>query len=125
MPVILPNIIEAHKARIADVLKAESLGPINHTKIYDKYSSLTTKKAEDDVDAFLKEEHSFNEYEKEVKRYQKLVKEITYNSQKVARVGMFELHCDELIASLAKRASSLLNKLIERMLNEHFETNKK
>jgi hypothetical protein len=38
---------------------------------------------------------------------------------------MFELHCEELIGSLAKRASSLLNKLIDRMLNEHFEINKK
>ena len=121
----MQNIIDTHKAKIADVLKAESQGPIDHTKNYDKYAALTTKKAEDEVDTFLKEDHSFNEYEKEVKKYQRLVKEITYNSQKIARVGMFELHCEELIGSLAKRASSLLNKLIERMLNEHFETNKK
>jgi dynein heavy chain, axonemal len=121
----LSNIVEAHKKRVADVLKAESNGPINHAKTFDKYSNLTTKKAEDEIDSFLKEDHSFNEYEKEVKKYQKLVKEITYSSQKIVRVGMFELHCEELIGSLAKRASTILNKLIERMLNEHFEINKK
>jgi len=117
--------VEAHKKRVADVLKAESNGPIKHAQTFDKYSHLTTKKAEDEIDAFLKEDHSFNEYEKEVKKYQKLVKEITYSSQKIVRVGMFELHCEELIGSLAKRASTILNKLIERMLNEHFEINKK
>ena len=122
---ILANIVETHKAKIADVIKAESNGPINHTKAFDKYSSLTNKKAEEEIETFLKEDHSFSEYEKEVKKYQKLVKEITYGSQKIARVGMFELHCEELIGSLSKRASALLNKLIDRMLNEHFEINKK
>ena len=125
IPVILSNIVEAHKKRVADVINAESSGPINHSKSFDKYTSLITKKAEDEIDSFLKEDHSFNEYEKDVKKYQKLVKEITFSSHKIVRVGMFELHCEELIGSLAKRASSLLNKLIDRMLNEHFEINKK
>ena len=48
IPVILTNIVEAHKAKIADVIKAESNGPISHTKTYDKYNSLTNKKAEDE-----------------------------------------------------------------------------
>ncbi len=37
---------------------------------------------------------------------------------------MFELHCDELIRSLSKRAEHLMNKLLEKMLTEHFELNK-
>lgn len=124
MPVILQNIVAEHKAKIAEIVQKESQGPVNHAKYYEKYSNLISKKAEEEVEGFLKEEHSFNEYEREYKKYQKLVKEITYNSHKVVRVGMFELHCDELIRSLAKRAENLMNKLLERMLTEHFEINK-
>ena len=124
MPVILSAIVEKHKANVAQVLGEESKGPINHAKYYDKYTNLITKKAEEEIEAFLKDGHNFGEYEKEVKKYQRLIKEITYNSQKIVRVGMFELHCDELIRTLSKRAEALLTKLIDRMLNEHFETNK-
>lgn len=123
MPVILPNIVQGHKQKIAEIIAKESEGPVNHSKQYDKYLNLINRKAEEELDRFLKEEHTFTECEKEVKKYQRLVKEITYNMQKVIRVGMFELHCDELIRTLAKRAEGILNKLLERMLNEHFDIN--
>ncbi len=125
VPVILPNIVQNHKNSIIEVIKNEQNGPVNHSKMYDKYSNLITKKADEEIEQFLKEEHTFNEYERELKKYQRLVKEITYGLQKVIRVGMFELHCDELIRSLAKRAETLQNKLLDRMLNDHFEMNRK
>lgn len=123
-PVVLPNIVQEHKTNITNILRKEAQGPVRHSKVYDKYISLITKKADEEVEQFLKEDHSFNEYEKELKKYQRLSKEITYNSQKIAKVGMFELHCDELNRSLAKRAEHLMNKLLDRMLTEHFELNK-
>jgi dynein heavy chain len=124
VPVVLENIVAEHKAAIVAVLARESQGPINYAKSYDKYVNLITRKADEEVETFLKEEHSFNEYERQVKVYQRLVKEITYNTAKVERVGMFELHCDEMIRTLAKRAEALLHKLLDRMLTEHFDTNK-
>ena len=124
-PVILANIVQAHKDALSEVIATESRGPINHAKSYEKYVALISRKAEEEVDAFLKDEHSFNEYEREVKKYQRLVKEITYGSHRVVRVGMFELHCDELIRSLSKRAEVLTTKLLDRMLADHFETNRK
>jgi dynein heavy chain len=105
-------------------LRKEAQGPVNHSKIYDKYLPLINKKADEEVEQFLREDHSFNEYERELKKYQRLSKEIIYHSQKIVRVGMFELHCDELIRSLSKRAEHLMNKLLEKMLTEHFELNK-
>lgn len=124
VPVILPNIVQDHKNRISEVIQIESEGPVKHSKLFDKYSMLISKKAEEDIDAFLKEPRNFNEYEKEYKKYRRLIKEILYDTQKTVRVGMFELHCDELIRSLAKRAESIANKLMDRMLTEHFEINK-
>lgn len=38
---------------------------------------------------------------------------------------MFELHCDELIRALAKRADSLRTKLLQRMSKEHQVLNKR
>jgi dynein heavy chain len=124
VPVILEHITQKHKADIVAVLQRESQGPIKYAKTYDKYTSLINRKADEEIEAFLKEEHTFNEYERQVRAYQRLVKEISYNTAKVERVGMFELHCDEMIRTLAKRAENLLHKLLDRMLTEHFDTNK-
>ncbi len=125
VPVILPEIVENHRARLVAEIQKECQHPVAHSKVFDKYSPLITKRADEDVEQFLREEHSFNEYERELKKYQRLTKDITYNTQKVVRVGMFELHCDELIRTLAKRSENLMNKLLDRMLAEHFEYNKK
>ena len=42
----------------------------------------------------------------------------------VVRLGMFEVHCDELIRGLAKRAEGIANKLLTRMSKDHQEANK-
>lgn len=41
------------------------------------------------------------------------------------RLGMFEVHCDDLIRSLAKRAEALCQKLLGKMSEDHKEANKK
>ncbi len=42
----------------------------------------------------------------------------------VTRLGMFEVHCDELIRGLSKRADTLCNRLLGRMSKDHQEANK-
>ncbi|XP_070569551.1 dynein axonemal heavy chain 7-like isoform X2 [Ptychodera flava] len=130
-PVILEEILEDKKAKVREVIQKESTGPIEHLKIYDKYNFLVNKQADADVDQFLTEEHTFHDYTKEVEKYRKLVDEIQYNSRKdpnrakVIRLGMFELHCDELIRALAKRADNLQSRLLARMSKDHQEANRK
>ena len=81
--------------------------------------------AEADVDKFLKQENNtFDAYCREVRKYHKLVDEISYKSRKVIRLGMFEVHCDELIKGLAKRADALCTRLLARMAKDHQEANK-
>ena len=43
--------------------------------------------AEEDVSKFIEEEHSFDDYSKELLKYHKLVDEITYKSIKVRTCG--------------------------------------
>ncbi|XP_078701931.1 dynein axonemal heavy chain 7-like isoform X3 [Branchiostoma floridae x Branchiostoma belcheri] len=124
-PVILDEILENAKEKVKEIIAAESAGPNQHLRNFDKYQYLVNKQAEQDVDQFLAETHSFPEYAQEVKKYQDLIDDITYNSRKVIRLGMFELHCDELIRGLAKRAETLMNKLLQRMSRDHQEANRK
>ena len=51
--------------------------------MYDKYNFLITRQAEADIDDFLNGEHTFKEFCREVKKYNKLFEDITYKSRKV------------------------------------------
>jgi len=42
--------------------------------------------------------------------------------EKIVRRGMFEIHCHDLIRSLAKRAEVCMNRLLERMVKDHRES---
>ncbi|XP_071822297.1 dynein axonemal heavy chain 7-like isoform X1 [Apostichopus japonicus] len=124
-PIILEEILTNHKQMIKDLIAEESTKPQSHIKNFDRYSFLITKQAEADVDAFMAEEHNFEDYAKEVQKYKELMDEILYNTRKEVRLGMFELHSDELIRALAKRADALCSKLLARMSKDHAEGNRK
>nr|XP_058956956.1 dynein axonemal heavy chain 7-like [Pocillopora verrucosa] len=124
-PVVSDEIVNEAKAKVQAVVAREMSGPKEHLKFYDKFKDLISRKAEADVDQFMLEGHKFPRFAKEVEKYAKLVDNIQYNSQKVTRVGMFELHCDELIRALAKRADGLRTKLLQRMSKDHQVLNKR
>ncbi|XP_066476619.1 dynein axonemal heavy chain 7 [Tiliqua scincoides] len=124
-PIILDEILESHKQKIKEEIIKESMAPIEHLKLYDKYQDLITKQADRDLDQFLSEEHTFEEKTAEVAKYQNLRDEIQYTSRKCIRLGMFELHCDELIRSLTKRADTLCSKIIGKMFKDHQDLNLK
>ncbi|XP_036417740.1 dynein heavy chain 7, axonemal [Colossoma macropomum] len=124
-PIILPEIIQAQKEEVQQVIREESSGPLEHVRLYDKYAPLVSQQAEEDVEQFLREQHSFQEMMMEVTRYQQLADEIQYNSCKVVRLGMFEVLSHELVRALVKRAEGLREKLVTHMLQEHQIFNKK
>lgn len=82
-PEILPEILEAQQALVRRVLREESVGPREHLRLYDKYAPLVSKQAEEDVEQFLLETHSFQEMMMEVTRYQEMADDIQQNSTKV------------------------------------------
>ncbi|KAM8934175.1 dynein axonemal heavy chain 7 [Pelodytes ibericus] len=124
-PIILEDILEEHKRKAKEFIASESFLPKEHLKLYDKYNVLISKQADLDVDQFLTEEHTFEEIMREVKKYETLTDEIQYSSRKFIRLGMFELHCDELIRALAKRSETICGKLVAKLFKDHQKTNKK
>ncbi|XP_059164025.1 dynein axonemal heavy chain 7-like isoform X1 [Physella acuta] len=124
-PVVLDEILDVHKAKVNELIIQESVRPTEHTKHYEKYAQLISRQADEDVTKFIEEQHSFDDYAKELLKYGKLVDEIMYNSVKVVRLGMFEVHCDELIRALTKRAEGLRSRLLAKMCEDHQKENKK
>ncbi|XP_015421606.1 PREDICTED: dynein heavy chain 7, axonemal [Myotis davidii] len=122
-PVILEEIVEAHKEKVKEVIMRESAAPIEHLKLYDKYDFLITRKAEKDVDAFLAENHHYEKIIQEIRKYQQLIEDIQYTTRKTVRLGMFEMRCEDLIRALVKRAEVICGKLVAKMFRDHQEIN--
>lgn len=76
------------------------------------------------VEKFLLEDKPFDDMKAQVIRFKELADDIVYNSRKVIRLGMFELHCDELIRALSKRADSLCAKILIKMSKTNMDLNK-
>ncbi|XP_030285119.1 dynein heavy chain 7, axonemal isoform X1 [Sparus aurata] len=122
-PIILPEILQAHQEEVRRVFWAECVRPKEYVREYDKYATLVSRQAEEDLEQFLSEQHSFQEILGEVLHYQQLADQIQYTACKVVRLGMFEVQSHELINSLVKRAQGLQQKLVNRMLQDHREIN--
>uniref|UniRef100_A0A3Q3KEU7 Dynein axonemal heavy chain 7 n=1 Tax=Monopterus albus TaxID=43700 RepID=A0A3Q3KEU7_MONAL len=124
-PIILPEIIQAQMEKVCNVFRAECLRLREYVHEYDKYSTLVSLQAEEDVEHFLSEQHTFQEVMEEVLRYQQLSDQIEYTSCQVVHLGMFEVQSHQLLHALIKRAQDLQHKLVTRMLQDHQEMNKK
>lgn len=122
-PIILADILKAHKEKVAAIIQKEAHGPEEHLKVYDKYQSLISRQADRDVEAFLEEQHTFDEYAEELKKYKEKADQIQYTEWRVLRLGMFEVHCDDLIRALTKRTENLVERLLNKIVDDHRSMN--
>ncbi|XP_075336554.1 dynein axonemal heavy chain 7 [Odontesthes bonariensis] len=123
-PIILPEILQAQQEEVRRVFWAECVRPKEYVHEYDKYTPLVSKQAEEDVELFLSEQHSFQDIMAEAMHYRQLAHQIQYTPCKVVKLGLFEVQSHKLIHSLVKRAQELQQKLASRMLHDHQEVNK-
>ncbi|TNN79438.1 Dynein heavy chain 7, axonemal [Liparis tanakae] len=124
-PIILPEILQAQQDEVRSVFWAESVKPKEYVHEYDKYGALVSRRTEQDVEQFLSEQHSFQEFMAEVLHYEQLADQIQYTPCQVVRLGMFEVQSHKLIHALVERVRELQQRLVTRTQQDYQEINKK
>ncbi|XP_023257599.1 dynein heavy chain 12, axonemal [Seriola lalandi dorsalis] len=88
----------------------------------DNYDWLVNGSAQTRVEMFMREEHSFDEYTKQVEEFRALSKEIISLPAK-AHFTMVHLDCEELKQGLASKAKTYAEILLKKMITSHRERN--
>ncbi|XP_056241890.1 dynein axonemal heavy chain 12 [Seriola aureovittata] len=97
--------------------------PDKHFQSYvDNYDWLVNGSAQTRVEMFMREEHSFDEYTKQVEEFRALSKEIISLPAK-AHFTMVHLDCEELKQGLASKAKTYAEILLKKMITSHRERN--
>ena len=65
---------------------------MEHGKAYmDIYDGIITGKAHSELDVFIAEEHSFEDFDVLLHKYSRFIDDVNLKSVKTVRVGMFEV----------------------------------
>ncbi|XP_069499778.1 dynein axonemal heavy chain 12 [Ambystoma mexicanum] len=92
-------------------------GAKKHLQSYvEKFSWLVDGTAEEQVQTFLAEEHTFDECTERIEEFHNLAKEIM-NLPLRAHFKMLRLDCDDLKQGLANKAKNFANTMIERLVD--------
>ncbi|KAM3608317.1 uncharacterized protein V6R79_023014 [Siganus canaliculatus] len=122
-PVILPEILQAEQEEVRRAVRAQCVRPKELIHEYDKYATLISMQALEDVEQFLSVNRSFEEILSEMMRYQELADQIQCTSSKVVRLGMFQVDSQRLLSAILKRVQELQQKLAVQMLKNHQKIN--
>ena len=76
-----------------------------------------------EVEEFLKGEPDFINCEQRLLKYQRMLAEVQFEVRRTVPLGLFELHCDELVRSLCKRMEAICSQLLARMGQENQKLN--
>ncbi|XP_031701028.1 dynein heavy chain 12, axonemal isoform X2 [Anarrhichthys ocellatus] len=88
----------------------------------DNYDWLVNGTAQARVEKFMEEEHSFDEYTKQVEEFRVLSKEIISLPAR-AHFSMVHLDCEELKLGLANKAQNYAEILVKKVIASHRELN--
>ncbi|MGH0118801.1 UNVERIFIED_CONTAM: hypothetical protein FKN15_062263 [Acipenser sinensis] len=106
-----------------EIFKKNTVGPQKYLNVYNKYSDLLNKKAEQDVISFLKENHSLQAFTEKIEDIRKLHEEIG-SLHITVPLAVFCLDAVSLNVDLCVRAEKLNERLILFEVDENRELNK-
>uniref|UniRef100_A0A671QGA3 Dynein heavy chain linker domain-containing protein n=1 Tax=Sinocyclocheilus anshuiensis TaxID=1608454 RepID=A0A671QGA3_9TELE len=93
-------------------------GPAKHFQSYvDSYDWLVDGTAQSQVETLMEEEHSFDEYTKQVERFRALSQEIS-GLPSLIHFDMVQLDCEELKQGLANKANTLSEIIVGKICKE-------
>ncbi|XP_068166194.1 dynein axonemal heavy chain 12-like [Antennarius striatus] len=97
--------------------------PANHFQTYvDKFDWLVNGTALAQVETFISEDHSLDDYRQKAEEFLVLSKEIMSHPMRV-HLTMIQLECEELKETLAKKANSFAKFILEKLATIHRKEN--
>ncbi|XP_067302544.1 dynein axonemal heavy chain 12 [Pseudorasbora parva] len=107
------------EATLRNAVKMNLDGPAKHFQSYvDNYDWLVNGVAQSQVEKLMEEEHSFDEYTKQVERFRALSQEIS-SLPSLIHFDMVRLDCEELKQGLAKKAKTLSEIFVGKLVSSH------
>ncbi|XP_068100920.1 dynein axonemal heavy chain 3 [Hyperolius riggenbachi] len=117
------SLVSDYISKTREIFNMNVVGPQKYLNVYKRYSDLLNKKAQQDVIAFLKEEHSLQAFTKKINSLSQLQGEIA-SMHITVPLAMFCLDALRLNEDLCARAQQLKNRLIQYEVDENRELNK-
>ena len=114
-PVLLPEIIDVAKNEVRRIVQEQNKVPTEYIKMFEDYMHLIDGTSEKSTDSYVNEDHTFEEFKEKVLYFDTLGKTINNDIEKVIQLGMYELHCDDLILNLFRKTDGLREKVLQKM----------
>lgn len=122
-PVLLPEIIDVAKDEVRKIVAEQNKVPTEYIKMFETYMHLIDGTSEKSTDSYVNENHTFDEFKEKVLYFDNLGKTINNDIEKVVQLGMYELHCDDLILNLFRKTDGLREKVLQKMSQDHQNIN--
>ncbi|XP_076022383.1 dynein axonemal heavy chain 12 [Genypterus blacodes] len=120
---VADHVLDWAQATVKTAVRKNLEEPDNHLQKYvESYGWLVNGTAQSQVEKFLEEDHSFDEYTEQVEEFRVLSKEIISLPAK-ARFAMVHLDCEELKQGLANKARNFAEILLKKLASSHREQN--
>ena len=125
VPIIAESKLVEVREQIESVLKTQKAFPDQIAAEYTaEYARLITRDADKEVQEFLDEEHTFQEYTEKISEYQEIASHISFERPKQTRKGMYQVSLQRINKKLAQRAQNLAEKLIKKVKDDAIKTTK-
>lgn len=110
-----------HAEKIREMINLHKDGPESLLGEFDEYLSYTNGIEEKVVEDFLKAQppHTFDEYAVLMNRYHDMAKTVNMRHERTIFCGIFEVRKKHILSFVENQAQSLLNLLLDRMVDEY------
>ncbi|XP_030740234.2 dynein axonemal heavy chain 3 [Echinops telfairi] len=116
------NLVSDFVNQTFEVFQKNQVGPHKYLNVYKKYDNLLDNMAEQDITAFLKENHEIEDFVKRINEIKKLRNEIA-SMHITVPLAMFCLDTMALNYDLCERAQNLKDRLIQYQVDVNWDTN--
>ena len=105
--ILLSKIVDTAREDVKTMVNEQNLYPEEYVKKFEEYMHLINGSSERETDEYVSQEHTFDEFKEKVIYFDSLGKTINNDISKVVELGMYELHCDDLILNLYRKTDGL------------------